>query len=393
MTTFEIEEGKVTFFNYEGNIWEDIEIYKKSGITGGVQIELNDDVILLTIEAYKSLLFKKISKILRLASLSQGTYIDWASFELCEQNSEGEYERIYSERKNIRTEFSARHELTPYGDLSNYFRKTYPNYTDNLNFELGFYPAVEWYRESLNRSLLESQYLGLFTVLETFIYKFAITKNRKLILDKNDFKKFKKKLEVSIEEHLSTLDIDKKYLFSVDVGFEEDLNKGIITEVLKNMFKTNGLPLSENRIIKKERTEDWLITDKKRTYTYIIQKDDGTLNIYEGIGAALNSNSLGLNRYTFKNNLIIFLGYYKVGYSDIIGDLGNLIKIRNNIIHRGLSEKEFNALIEAYDKLMALVQRIFLALLNYEGSYRNWINKHFEIFKKDPNNEWIENRV
>jgi len=258
---------------------------------------------------------------------------------------------------------------------------------------LGFYPAVEWYCESLNRSLLESQYLGLFTVLETFIYKFAITKNRELILDKNDFKKFKKKLEVSIEEHLSTLDIDKKYLFSVDVGFEEDLNKGIITEVLKNMFKTNGLPLSENRIIKKERTADWLITDKKRTYTYIIQKDDGTLNIYEGIGAALNSNSLGLNRYTFKNNLIMFLGYYKVGYSDIIGDLGNLIKIRNNIIHRGLSEKEFDALIEAYDKLMALVQRIFLALLNYEGSYRNWIDKHLEIFKKDPNNEWIENRV
>lgn len=89
----------------------------------------------------------------------------------------------------------------------------------------------------------------------------------------------------------------------------------------------------------------------------------------------------------------MFLGYYNVGYSDIIGDLGNLIKIRNNIIHRGLSEKEFDALIEAYDKLMALVQRIFLALLNYEGSYRNWINKHLEIFKKDPNNEWIENRI
>ena len=57
MSTFEIEEGKVTFFQYEDDIWKDIGIYKKSGITGGVQIELNDDVRLQTIEAYKSLLF------------------------------------------------------------------------------------------------------------------------------------------------------------------------------------------------------------------------------------------------------------------------------------------------------------------------------------------------
>lgn len=169
-TIFEIEEGKIMFTNYERSeiIWEAIETYEKSGITGTILIELSGAVRHQTIEAYKSLLFKKISKILRLASLSQGTYIDWASFELCEQNSEGVSERVYSERKNIRSEFSARHELTSYLDLSNYFKKTYPNYTDSLNSELGFYPAVEWYCESLNRSLLESKYLELFTVLETF---------------------------------------------------------------------------------------------------------------------------------------------------------------------------------------------------------------------------------
>ena len=390
-TTFEIEEGKVTFFNYEGDIWKDIEIYKKSGITGCVQIELNDEVRLQSIEVYKSLLFNKINKILRLASLSQGTYIDWASFELFEQNNEGEYERVYSERRAIPSAFSVRHELTSYLDLSNYFRKNYPNYTDNLDTDLGFSFALEWYLESLNRGLLESKYLGLFTVLETFIYRFATTQNRGFILDKKYFNKFKKKLEKSIEKHLSTLNMDKKCLFSVDAGIEEDLNNGIITEVLKNMFKTKGLPLSKNAIIKKERTEDWIITDKKRTYTYIIQKDDGTLNIYEGIGAALNSNSLCLNRYSFKNNLIMFLGYYKIGYSDItdIEDLGVLIEIRNKIIHRGISERDFDDLIDACDKLMALVQRIFLAFLNYEGSYRNQINKNLEPFKKDPNNDWI----
>ncbi|NQE52547.1 hypothetical protein C5S29_03060, partial [ANME-1 cluster archaeon GoMg3.2] len=80
--------------------------------------------------------------------------------------------------------------------------------------------------------------------------------------------------------------------------------------------------------------------------------------------------------------------YYKIGYRDIIEDLGDLIKVRDNITHRGISEREFDALIEVYDKLMALVHRIFLSVLNYEGSYRNWISKNLEIFKKDPDSDW-----
>lgn len=317
-TIFEIEEGKVTFFQYEDDIWKDIKIYKKSGITGGVQIDLNDEVRLQSIDAYKSLLFNKISKILRLASLSQGTYIDWASFELCEQNNEGEYERIYSERKNIRTEFSARHELTPYGDLSNYFKKNFFTYTDNLDTDLGFYFALEWYLESLNRTLLESKYLGLFTVLETFIYRFATTQKppRIFILVDADFKRFKEKLKNPMKDTLRALSMD---------------------------------------------------TEKRK---------------------ALYLNSPCLNRYSFKDNLTLFLGYYKIGYRDIIEDLGDLIKVRDNITHRGISEREFDALIEVYDKLMALVHRIFLSVLNYEGSYRNWISKNLEIFKKDPDSDW-----
>ncbi|KAF5435065.1 hypothetical protein C5S36_03930, partial [Candidatus Methanophagaceae archaeon] len=210
MTIFEIEEGKVTFFNYEGEVWKDIELYKKSGITGCVQMELNDVVRLPSIEAYKSLLFKKIDKILRLASLSQGTCIDWASFELFEQNNESEYEEVYAERRNISSAFSVRHELTPYIDLSNYFKKTYPNYTDNLDTDLGFYFAFKWYLESLNRSLLESKYLGLFTVLETFIYRFATTQKppKEFILDNDDFKRFKENLKETMKGGLSALSID-----------------------------------------------------------------------------------------------------------------------------------------------------------------------------------------
>ena len=327
MTIFEIEEGKVTFFNYEGDVWKDIEIYKKSGITGSVQIELNDEVKLQSIEAYKSLLFNKINKILQLASLSQGTHIDWASFELFEQNSEGEYERVYSERRNIPSAFSARHELTSYLDLSNYFRKNYPNYTDNLDTDLGFSFALEWYLESLNRSLLESGYIGLFTVLETFIYRFATTQKppKEFILVNDDFKRFKENLKETMKGCLSALSIN---------------------------------------------------TDKD-------------------MRNALYSNLSCLNRYSFRYNLTTFLRYYKIGYGDIIEDLkdlGILKDVRDKITHRGTSERDFDALIDAHDKLMALVQRIFLAILNYEGSYWNWINKKLEPFKKDPNNDWIREK-
>ena len=316
-TIFEIEEGKVTFSNYEGDIWKDIELYEKSGITGWVQMELNDKVRLPSIEAYKSLLFKKISKILLLASLSQGTCIDWASFELGEQNNEGEYEEVYAERRNISSGFSARHELTPYRDLSNYFRKTYPNYTDNLDTDLGFYFAFKWYLESLNRSPLESMYLGLFTVLETFIYRFATTQNGDFILGETDFEIFNDELGKLMKKHCDALGICDKEL-----------------------------------------------------------------------RGSLKSNLKCLNKYSFNDKLTKFLKYYEIGYNDIIEDLRVLIKVRDSITHRGISEREFDALIAAYDKLMALVQRIFLAILNYEGSYRNWINKHLEVFKKDPNNDW-----
>ncbi|HJH25982.1 MAG TPA: hypothetical protein C5S37_04225 [Methanophagales archaeon] len=174
-TIFDIEEGKVTFANYETSkeIWKEIETYKKSGITGAIIIKLSDAVRQQSIEVSKSLLFKKIDKILRLASLSQGNYIDWASFELCEQFDEEKIEGFYSERKSIRPAFSAGHELTSYLDLSNYFKKTYFNYTDNLDTKMGFKFSVEWYLESLNRGLLESKYLRLYIVLETFIYRFA----------------------------------------------------------------------------------------------------------------------------------------------------------------------------------------------------------------------------
>ena len=69
-----------------------------------------------------------------------------------------------------------------------------------------------------------------------------------------------------------------EYLFSIEKEFEDELNKGIISEKLRDIFKTNGFPLSENAMVTKEKDDKWVITDGKKIY--IVKKEDGKLNIY-----------------------------------------------------------------------------------------------------------------
>ena len=74
-------------------------------------------------------------------------------------------------------------------------------------------------------------------------------------------------------------DIESVCLFSMDAGFEEDLDKGIIPEVLKNEFKIKGFSLSENTTIEKEDDKKWTITDNGMIFA--VRKELGWLNIYE----------------------------------------------------------------------------------------------------------------
>jgi|GEM_PF-922869 len=68
-------------------------------------------------------------------------------------------------------------------------------------------------------------------------------------------------------------------LFSIDVEFEEDLNKGIISEKLKSEFKNKEFPLSNNATVTKEEGE-WKIIDEKE---FSIRKEGGKLNVYRDL--------------------------------------------------------------------------------------------------------------
>ena len=87
-----------------------------------------------------------------------------------------------------------------------------------------------------------------------------------------------------------------------------------------------------------------------------------------------------LNRPTLKSSLRDMYDSYDIGYSDLFPDF-EFVKIRDQIVHTGLSEEHFKD-PENYVKLVALLQRTLLGMLNYTGEfiYRldNWKHKKFK---------------
>ncbi len=82
-----------------------------------------------------------------------------------------------------------------------------------------------------------------------------------------------------------------EYLFSINEEFEGDLNKGIISEKLKSIFKNKEFPLPENAKIKKYKNSGWELKDKQKDKqkVYNVKKENGKLNVYLDIAYELNN--------------------------------------------------------------------------------------------------------
>ncbi len=72
------------------------------------------------------------------------------------------------------------------------------------------------------------------------------------------------------------------YLFNLDAKFEYDLNKGIASEELNNVFKTNGFPLSDDAFIIPWKGDQniWTISDPSNSQKLIVIKEVGKLEVY-----------------------------------------------------------------------------------------------------------------
>ena len=73
--------------------------------------------------------------------------------------------------------------------------------------------------------------------------------------------------------------IEEKYLFSSNTIFEADSSKSVVSEELKNIFKSNGFSLPDNATITKRKENEWVIANEEK---FIVRKKrDDELNIYK----------------------------------------------------------------------------------------------------------------
>ncbi|MCK4736142.1 MAG: hypothetical protein KAT65_27050, partial [Methanophagales archaeon] len=115
------------------------------------------------------------------------------------------------------------------------------------------------------------------------------------------------KAEKICEEH-SDKEPENIYLFSINVGLEDDLNENIISEKLKDIFKANGFSLSSYATVAKGKENEWVIIDEEEKF--IVRKEYGKLNIYRNIktiGSDIDENYHIMMRNTLKVVAIYFL--------------------------------------------------------------------------------------
>jgi len=175
----------------------------------------------------------------------------------------------------------------------------------------GFFQKIEKHQELINKyEKVRESYIIRREVLESYRKQYGATQFEELIRFSNEllygtsqFEEIKrvsneliifqeqlkslessiKNIRIEIEQILKEIWHNLKNkevcLFSIDAEFEDDLNKGIISEELKDKLKTEGFPIYENVVVTKEKDDKWVITYGEKIYT--VKKEDGKLNIYK----------------------------------------------------------------------------------------------------------------
>lgn len=92
---------------------------------------------------------------------------------------------------------------------------------------------------------------------------------------------------------------------------------------------------------------------------------------HKNVRAELYANLKGINRTSFSSSILRLLNDSHIIYDDLFPDIKIIQIIRNQITHRGTQEISPDELFDIYEKLICLIQRIFLALMEYDGYFLN----------------------
>lgn len=317
----ETDIGKITFSmckNHE-EIIEEMKTFKTPLLSGFLNITDVNIGKFESIDSYLKTVDETIGKILELLSLAQSTYLSHCLIRVYAKtpnsNSHDDYELKRMVMLDIKTKTPSLGQplIRDWEDIYKFISTTLPKYTDDLREEFDLDIALEWYLESLSHGVLQSDYLLACTCLE---------------LLKDRYNKV----------------IDNEYIIRP-----------------KKLFDKNGYKYLKNKT--SEMLKEIGINENSEEYVNIKREID--------------DNLIGINRTSFKISLSRLLNDLHISYNDLFPDIKVIPNIRNQITHSGIQKGKPKELSDVYDKLICLIQRIFLAFLKYDGYFSN-LNDGYE---------------
>ena len=309
----ETDIGKITFSKLKNHeeVIEEMKIFKTPLVSGFINVTNVNIEKFNSFDSYFKTVDKTIEKVLELLSLAKSTYLTPCLIRICTKNQNSRFQEKYKLKRLImwysktKAPVIGQPLIEDLEDLYSFVSNTLPKYTDDLKGDFDLGIAFEWYLESLSYGVVQRKYLLACTCLE-------LLKDRYNKMIGNEFIIRPKKL------------FDKK-------GYKYLKNK--TSEMLKEIG------------INEDSTE------------------------HENIKKEIDKNLIGINRTSFKSSLLRLLNDLHIIYNDLFRDINIIPKIRNQITHRGIQEMDSKELIDVYKRLICLIQRIFLALLEYDGYF------------------------
>ena len=329
----ETDIGKITFSTWKDHeeIIEEMETFKTPLLSGFLNITDVDVGKFESVDSYLKTADETIGKILELLSLAQSTYLSHCLI------------RVYA--------------------------KT-PNSNSHDDYELKRMVMLDI------KSKTPSPGQPLIRDWED-IYKFISPKTLRKYSDLRE----KFDLDIAFEWYLESLygALQSDYLLACTC-----------LELLKD--RHNKMIDNEYIISKKLFDEQYYPDLKKEMKEVLKEKRINEDSVeHKNIRAEFYANLKGINRTSFSSSILRLLNYLRISYDKIFPNIEVIPKIRNQITHGGTQKISPEELFDVHEKLICLIQIIFLALLEYDGYflYRNdrYERKKFTDFiidKSDP---------
>ena len=155
---------------------------------------------------------------------------------------------------------------------------------------------------------------------------------------------------------------------SVELGIEDDLDRGEIPEDLRQKFVENGVPLSQSAAIVIEETGNrWKLTDTGNRRTYDIRKEENQLKIYKTLEDLVNLEHLVDTATTALNLIPKPLRIPLLNYLEITEDTATSTGISEKRSIQAIDREQVNALVgRLQDRILGFVigqsQSIFNAI-------------------------------